>query len=473
MSRLQTIFIFLFSLALFSVMSACFNKQDDQNYRRYLIQDRTIEGKAGVLITALGQPEKYDFKFFDLYLNQIFNTAFPPALKIIIMRDNGTVLMDPEHLKDVEEYKPKTLMDCFGRTENEEGISYKDLKVTWVKSRDGRSPGHFLWAKKNGYIDMVEKVGIKIAASYYPKMPNRTIPYTRQHLEIFDEVSSLLSKESPGVPVRWGWTMEPGTIEEAVNELIVKEKVETIVHCDIFPVYSSLEQFNTLYQAVKDAVAERAKIIYTPFPGAYPSFRKAYVRLAADEILPLPRAERKLLILTRHGFPDIPGDPYPVLNRVYMTNMIIELGKALAGTNTVSISADTDFAGEDMDPKERRLSTVEAFELGLKEGYNHIIFLLVDFTSENTDTIFAMRLETFEPLHFEYAGEVPYRDFSSPYRTELKERKSRIVVAGVPVGPKYRPFISRGLCDAIATVLREGDWPQLILEEKEKKKGML
>jgi len=450
---------------------SCSNKQDDMNYRRYLLQDKKIEGKVGVLVTALGQAEEYDFAFFDRYLNVIFNAAFPPALKLIVMRDNGTVLMDPDHLKATEEYKPKTLMDCFGKIENEEGVPYKDLTVTWVKSRDGKSPGHFLWEKKNGYVDIVEKVCIKIVASYYRKMPGKKVPYMQQHREIFNDISALLTKEFPGVPMRWAWTMYPETVEKAVDELI-EEKVKTIVHFDIFPVYSSLEEFNGVFQDVKDAAAERAKVIYTPFPGAYSSFRKAYVQMAADEILPLPKGERKLLVLTRHGFPEIPGDPYPVLNRVYMVNLIKELEQALAGTNTTIVTGDTDFAGEDMDPQEKKLASFEALEMGLKDGYDHIIFVLVDFTSENTDTIFAMRLETFESLHFEYGGEVPYRDPSKPYRTELREGKSRIVVAGVPVGPKYRPYLSQGMFDAIATVLRGQEWPQLILQEKEKKKGM-
>ena len=55
---------------------------------------------------------------------------------------------------------------------------------------------------------------------------------------------------------------------------------------------------------------------------------------------------------------------------------------------------------------------------------------------------------------------------------ELREGKTRIVVAGVPVGQAYRPYLSQGLFDAIATVLRGQPWPRLILEEKEKKKGM-
>lgn len=471
-----------------SISAAFSNKQDDQNYRHdYVYQDTKIVGKPGVLLTALGQPEDYDFEFFNRYITLIFKTAFPPALKLLIMQDNGTVLMDPEHLADTEEYEPKVLMDCFGKTVDEEEEPYVDIEdLKWVPSRDGKTPGHFLLKKKNGYIDAIEKVGVKIAASYYPKMPNHKVPYTRQHLEIFKEVEELLKKEFPEVPMRWAWTMDPETVEKAIDELIREDKVKTIVHCDIFPVYSSLEHFNTLYQDVKDAAAERAKVVFTPYPGAYPSFRKGIELMVTDEILPLPKKERKLLVLTRHGWPDTPGDPYPELARVYYVNLKTEIEKALEGTNTLVVYADTDFAGDDVDTKHTKLASFEALDYGLEEKYDHIIFQMVDFTSENTDSIFAMRLETFEPLKFKYEGNVPYSDWSKPFRTELKggkdfhytlkeenrESTSRVVVLGVPVGPRYRPYVSQGLVDCIATVLKGEKWPQLVLEIKEKKKGM-
>lgn len=460
----------LFLVIVIATLISCLNKQDDQNYRRYLHQDRTIEGKAGVLLTALGQPEEYDFAFFDRYLNQIFHAAFPPILQPIIMGDNGTVLMDPDHLNASEEFTPKKLIDCFGHIKNEEGIPYSKLEVKWVPPRDEESPGHFLWGGKNGYVDIVEKVSIKIVASYYEKMPNKKVPFMKQHIAIFDDLKALISDHFPGVPVRWAWSMYPETIEHAVDELI-EERAETIVVCDFFHVYSALEEFNSLFEEVKDAVAERAKVVFTPFPGAYPSYRKAYVKMAEDEILPLPKGERKLLVLTRHGFPEIPGDPYPELARVFYLNLQKEIDVALDGTNTVIVFADTDFAGEDMDPKEEKLASFETLEMGLEEEYDHIIFLLVDFIVENTDSIFAMRIETFEHLHFQYEGNVPYYDFSKPFRTELREGKSKIVVAGTPVG-KYRPFITQGFFDTLATVLREEEWPKLILKVEKKKKGM-
>ena len=470
---MKKIWLVVFALVLIMLLSRLFSTtQDDMHYRRYWHQDRMVEGKPGVLFTALGQPEHYEFDFFDRYLTQIFHAAFPPALKPFIMADRGTVLRDPGNLEASEEFTPHKLVDCFGSEKNEEGEPYSDLEVEWVEPQDEESPGHFLWKEhKNGYIDIVEKVSIKICNSYYGRMPGNKVPYMHQHEAIFNDLEGYLAKEFPGVPMRWALAMYPESIEEAVDELI-HENVDTIVACDFFHVYSSLEEFNSLFEEIKDAVAERAKLIFTPFPGAYASYRKAYVTMAQDEILPLPKKDKKLLLLTRHGFPEIPGDPYPELANVYYLNMKKEIEAVIPGTNTLIVLADTDFAGEDMDPDEKRLSSFEALEMALEDGYDHVIFLLVDFPSENTDSLFAHPAESLEPLHFKYNGEVPYPDFDKPFRLELKKGKTRVVSAGCPVGDRYRPHISRGIFDAVATVLRQEEWPQLILELEEKKKGM-
>ena len=459
----------MFLPALFS------NKPDDTNYRIYLKQlldKKGVEGKPGILFTALGQPEKYEFEFFDRYLTQIFNAAFPPLLKPVILGDKGVVLMDPGNMQAAEEFKPEKLVDCFGKSEDEEGEPYTKLDYEWVPPRDKGSPGNFIWkGHKNGYIDLVEKVSIKILVTYYGIMPGKKIPYMQQHKAIFADLEQMLQKEFPGVPMRWGLAMYPETIEEAVSELIEKEKVKTVVVVDFFHVYSSLEEFNSLFVEIKDAVAERAKIIYTPFPGAYESYRKAFVLMAQDEVARLPKSNRKLIVLTRHGFPDL-GDPYPELAKTFYVNLKKEIEAGIAGNNAHVVYADTDFAGEKDDPKKKKLASFEALEMGLEDGYDNIVFILVDFLCENTDTVFAMRLETFEKLQFTYDGQVPYPDFNQPYRTELQSGKTKITVAGTPVGDRYRPHISRGILDCAATVLKGREWPLLLLEEHKKKEGM-
>ncbi len=96
-------------------------------------------------------------------------------------------------------------------------------------------------------------------------------------------------------------------------------------------------------------------------------------------------------MLTRHGFPDIQGDPYPVLAKAVLRNLKTGNRKSHRGNQYPCRVRDTDFAGDDDDPKKKRLASFEALELGLEDGYDNIIFKMVDFTSENTDTIFAMR----------------------------------------------------------------------------------
>lgn len=454
--------IFLSLLFLF-LHTACSVRQDNTNFEKYLKQDTTIKGKAGVLITALGQPEDYDFTFFNNYLNLIFNSSFPPILKFIVMRDKGTVLRDPDNLFAEEEFKPKTLMDCFGSTKNAEGVPYADLKVEWVKPRKKGDGGHFLWDKINGYIDIAEKSSIKIAASYYGRMPGKKIPYIQQHQALFKDIKLLIAEQFPGTPVRTAWTMYPETIKKAIDELI-QEKVETIVVCDLFPVYSNLEEFNSLFVEIDHVVAGRAKVVFAPSVGAFSSFRRAYVMMAEDEIAKRTREEKSLIVLTRHGFPEMPGEPYNKLAPAFYQNLQKEVETIAKGKNADVVFADTEFAGDDDDPDNKRLSSAEALKMGLEKKYDTIIFILVDFMTENTDTVYCAREEALEPINFEYGGMVPYNDFSQPFRTELTKDKTRIIIAGTPVGSQYRAEIAKGIYDSAATILQGKQWPQLVQE---------
>ena len=458
-------------LLLWALITSCSSKQDETNFRNYLNQDTGIQGKAGVLLTALGQPEDYEYGFYDRYLNLIFNSAFPPILKFIILRDSGTVLRDPDNLMAAEEYKPKKLMDCYGKINNEQGVPYAELEVEWVKPRGEGKAGHFLWKEKNGFVDIAEKSAIKVAAAYYSKMPGNKVPYRVQHHALFDNVKALLGKQYPGMPVRTAWDMYPESIKKALDELI-KEKVETIVVCDLFPVYSSLEEFNSLFVEIDHLVAGRAKVVYTPYVGAYESFRKAYVKMAEDEIAKLPGQQKKLLVLTRHGMPEIQGEPFHKLSQVYYRNLKKEIEQAVAKTNTNVIFSDIEFASEEDDPDNERLSSAEAVEKGLEKKYASMIFILVDFMTENTDTVFCVRNEALEPLDFAYEGEVPYADFSQPFRTELTKDKTKFIVAGTPVGERYRPLVAQGIFDTLNTVLSEKKWPQLVLKEEKMERAV-
>ena len=125
------------------------------------------------------------------------------------------------------------------------------------------------------------------------------------------------------------------------------------------------------------------------------------------------------------------------------------------------VFADTEFSGEDDDPDNKRLSSAEALEMGLEKKYDYVVFVLVDFLTENTDTVYCAREEALEPIGFEYEGEVPYPDFSLPFRTELKQGATTIIIAGTPVGPQYRPLVVQGIYDALTTVLLGKEWPPL------------
>jgi len=458
--KMKTLF-FVFLMAI--LFNACSAKQDETNFKKYMNQNTEVEGKVGILMSALGQPEEYDFEFFNNYLQLIFNNAFPPILKFIILRDSGTVLRDPDNLWAEEEFKPKTLIDCFAKKSDSSGNLYTDLDYSWMKSRGEGKPGHFVIKEKNGYVDAIEKTGIKMVASYYARLPGNKISYRYQHEPLFRDIKALIEKDAPGTPVETSWVMYPKSIETAIEKLI-EQKVETIIVCDLFPVYSALEEFNSFYVEVEHIVAGRAKIVYTPYPGAFKTFRNAYINMAVDEVSKLSKEENKLLMLTRHGMPVIKGEPFHKLSNVYYGNLKKEVESALEGTNTNVVIADIEFAGEERDPENKLLSAAEAVEMSLKNKYDKVVMVLIDFMTENTDTVYCVREEALEPIHFEFKGTVPYTDFDNPYRTEISKGDTTFIIAGTPVGDKYRPHVAQGVYDTIATILQAKKWPELIVE---------
>jgi len=451
----------LLPAALAALLAACGSDPDEsENYRKYIGQDTSVEGKAGVLLTSMGLPETYEFVFFDRYLHHIFDVAFPWYAKWLIMRDSGIVLRDPQALFASEEFTPNTLVDCYGKSSNAEGIPYTKLSVEWKPPRQEGGAGHFLLPEKNGHVDIIEKVAVKMVTLDYAKMPDNKMPTRKQQRAIDKEVVSLLRLEFPGIPFETAFSFYPDTIEAALEKLLAVG-VKTIVVTDIFPAYSSLEQLDSLFVLIAATVNDRAKLIFTPNIGAFPSFRKAYTQLVSDEVAQLPGSSRNLVILTRHGMPDMDGEAYPLFAPVYAEGLTRDVTQVLQGTDSKVVVADTDFAEDDDDPDNLRLAATEAIAMGISEGYDHIIMVLVDFLTENTDSIFASRYESLGEYGFSYEAEVPYTDQDRPYRTTLTQGKTRIIVAGTPVGEPYRNQLARGIFDAIATVLREEEWPQV------------
>jgi hypothetical protein len=160
----------------------------------------------------------------------------------------------------------------------------------------------------------------------------------------------------------------------------------------------------------------------------------------------------------------MPGESYNKLAPAYYQNLQKEVESIAKGKNTDVVFADTEFASNDDDPDNKRLSSAEALKMGLEKQYDNVVFILVDFMSENTDTVYCAREEALEPINFEYEGIVPYNDFSQPFRTEITKDKTRIIIAGTPVGSRYCTEVAKGIYDSAATILQGKQWPQLVQE---------
>ena len=54
---------FIVLLLVVFACKSCTPGQDTTNFNKFLNQDTQVKGKAGILITTLGQPEDYDYTF--------------------------------------------------------------------------------------------------------------------------------------------------------------------------------------------------------------------------------------------------------------------------------------------------------------------------------------------------------------------------------------------------------------------------
>ena len=95
----------------------------------YKAQDTVPEGRVGIFISHLIQPET--LRFEDYYvLAQKSQQYIPWPIRNIAGADRGVVLMDAERYYEFEEFTPTRLIDHQGRDTDYDGVPYADKYLT-------------------------------------------------------------------------------------------------------------------------------------------------------------------------------------------------------------------------------------------------------------------------------------------------------------------------------------------------------
>jgi hypothetical protein len=204
----------------------------------------------------------------------------------------------------------------------------------------------------------------------------------------------------------------------------------------------------------------RVKVIFTPQLGEFPVLRQSFLTMLRERLDRLPRGSDVdvKLVVSVHGMPwdFVPHEAWLELAPAYRDGMLRDAAALLAGYDfdrKQVVLAQDHFADPVNNPKGNYLSTNRAFWDGIREKFDYVINLPIEFFAENSDTMFSHAMFNFEGFPgFDRYQTIDYPDWTVPYTREFVVQGTRIVYNGVPVG-RYNAPIVEAHFQAIESVL--------------------
>jgi hypothetical protein len=177
-----------------------------------------------------------------------------------------------------------------------------------------------------------------------------------------------------------------------------------------------------------------------------------------DRLDTLPKGSSVTIAVTVHGMPwdHFSWEAWLELAPQYRDKLVEDVKVLLSsyafGKTNIVVCQD-EFADPVWDPKEKYLSTNRAYLQAIKEGYDYVIGLPIEFFAENSDTLFHHALKNYHGFEgYDVYEQIDYPDWSIPYTREFQQGKTRVVYNGVPVG-KYQKHVIEAFYQSLDSVL--------------------
>lgn len=417
-------------------------------------------GKIGVIIGEMGLPEEYEFKFFNHFMQHVFNYSLPAFIKPMVLADRGIGLIDPENPLARHPFQPEQLIDPWGSFTNKAGHDYVKCAVEWRPPATPKNPwdhGFFLYKGDglSGAPDVCDKVGAKICGWYYGKLlPEKKVAWRSQLRRVFDDSVTRLSPDYPDTEFRQAYYMDPPMLHQVVQELLA-DGCQTIIYQGInCPVYSDFEDYGYVLPMLHTAVNGKARIIMADQLGNQPAMREAYLAILRDRLSEIPDEASLFVILSAHGHPfkKETQDERALLYRDPLQSGVKNILSKRKGKGNSAWSFD-EYADDYWDPKGLKTDTHDLYLNAIRAGYDYIIELPTDFPAENTDLMIFHAMKKFSAFtEYDRNQPVPYPDWENPLVRIFHEGKSTSIYAGTPVGP-YRKYVVDAVVDSLGEVL--------------------
>lgn len=441
----------------------------------YKTQDTVPVGKVGIFVPGLVVPETYDKgrEFFYNVTFKIYNNIIPWPFRLFSYMDKGKALLDPNKFHEHDEFVPASLVDETGSDTDIDGVpyidKYKNGEITWAppSKRIYLDHGYFLYkGRKAGYPSLTDKTLVKAHVWYYDKgIKQKKLPHWKGTFDVIDAAFGKIKEKYKDVEVSAACSLFYDDMKTRLWEMLDKG-CETIVLGAPMPIYSHFEEFNSSFYHSMEYIEEwehahpgkKIKVIMARPMGEFKPMRQAFLEMLKDRLDSLPEGADVKVAITVHGMPwdHFPWEAWLELAPAYR-DVLHEEVKALLKKYTFG-RADTvvcqdEFAGPVWDKENKYLSTNEAYWNAIKDGYDYVIGLPIEFFSENSDTLYHHALKNFHGFDaYNVYDVIDYPDWSVPYTQTMTQGKTKVIYNGVPVG-KYQKYVIEALYQSLDSVL--------------------
>jgi hypothetical protein len=447
-------------------------------FTTYKNQDTQPEGRIGIFVSHLVMPEDMSIVDFNNLAMKI-KQYVPWPISNVFAADNGVVLLHPDRFYEFEEFEPDVLVDIYGNDTDIDGIPYAEKYLTgdvvWVPPRETLHLDHgyfMLTTRKGGMASVAAKLANKANVYYYDKgIRGGKIPHESGNRWLVQQAMKKVHAKYGHIPYRWITAEDFGRAKRAMFSLL-DEGVDTVLLAAPRPIYSHHEEFNG---SIKHAVhyiheweeknpGKKIRYIITPQIGDYEIIRQTWINMLGDRLDTLPSGADVKIVMSVHGmaWDRVPNEAWIELAPGYRDGTLEELRKLTEsydfGRTEVVLSQDH-FADPYNNPDGTYLSTNMAFWDGIKDGYDYVINVPIEFFFENTDTMFSHAMLNFEHFpNYDRYEQVVYDDWSIPYTREYVVDGTHVIFNGLPA-KKYSAPIIDAFVLALDSVISQGMAP--------------
>ncbi len=469
--------VIFIAAAVFYGMNKYENRRLSPDYFQYYkTQDTAPEGKVGVFVTGLIVPETLNTEFYSNIFTKITNNIVPWPFRIFAKQDKGIALYDPERYCEFTEFTPTRLVNAEGSDRDTDGEpyieKYKRGEVVWQPPAKmiHRDNGYFVYTRRKGGMPSLEgKLLCKARIWYYDRgIREKKIPHWQGTFDVIEKAMARLETAYPGVMWRAECAMYYDRMKQKLDQML-DGGCTTIVLASPMAVYSHFEEFDSSFRHSTEYIREwekehpgkKIKIIMAPQLGNFKVLREAYLAMLKDRLDTLPKGASVAVAASVHGLPweQRSWESWIELSPAYREPLIAEITKLVGGygfSKTMVMSCQDEFADPIRDPKDKYLSTSEAYWKAIREGYDYVIGVPVEFFAENTDTLYYHAIKNYENFNgYNIYDQISYPDWSVPYTREFLQGKTHVIYNGVPVG-KYQHYVVDALYASVDSVVSRG-----------------